>query len=969
MIQPFIKIAENTACRIRNLVLFLGFITLYLAWEAGSASPWYIQSASALILIAVFAGILYLLYKYGTLPSFFPVSLNTILQSEPRRLFSTPSLIFMLIALITLPIGVFLYSHADLSGYRLTVTPLSTPDNPEYTARIQHVREILPFDFPNLIKNPTPSLIVLSGYVRFEPDEVYLPYIYSSSGKTSFLVDGTECSIIAEDAISRFDMPRIDSSPGWHRIEIRHITQSTPPMLRLRWRIKVLDSDEEAFPLTVCGIQACIQPWMNPLMRVLSIFCLFIGAILMLSTIISCARFNFGTIKPFPKSVTTALLVLVCLIGIAWGRYSLVQKTGGMIESDEAAFGIMAQRLLRGELPPIFHYGQPYQGSVEVFPLAVLMNSFGSNSKILKLEPCLLYIVFSILLLFLYRRICTLNETLVLLAVLVCSPFLLMWISLKTWFGYAETLGASAIMLCATYFLVYRPGPRDLLWAILLGFAAGVSLYILPFSAPVVLSTIILLAWGRKTKRWRLLLLTVVVMTVVAAPPYILNDLSNPDKSGSFLVKGRQLGPPRIEGERPFFDRFLNECFPVIVGGRAIYDDQRDFPIGDLPRILYFMTLLGFLALLVDLREDFKKLIYERNPGRFLFVMPAFFAIPIGVWSPFGIWPWYFLPVYIALPLVWAAFFKFTFRFAKPVGLAGILICLFVWSSGSSARPELLFQPASLVRTGVILREDNQPIIKTLEKHGIDHVICDQGEDFGPQDIGRDWMGERLTFDSNLNITGIHPLSRRHPHLFADTATADRVAYIFRRSYRFFDFTHMHDEGYQPVTFDRLSQLFGVDYLNYSRVDLDNDVIFFPETDHPSNNKGLWKVTSNCKKGWFTNRMHDNSISSRAYGPTYWSTGETQKPGQFFEIDIGRVIQIQGIVMYHGVKTLDHPKNAKIFVSQDREQWWEMGKTEWDQSNAITSWRHTDLFHARYVRVELTEPTNSWWTVYEVWVI
>ena len=370
------------------------------------------------------------------------------------------------------------------------------------------------------------------------------------------------------------------------------------------------------------------------------------------------------------------------------------------------------------------------------------------------------------------------------------------------------------------------------------------------------------------------------------------------------------------------------------------------------------------------MREDFRRFIRHRQPGRFLFLLPAVLAIPVGVYSPFGIWPWYFLPIYFGLPLVWAAFFKYAFRFARPFAVAGAAVCLVVWVSAATHRPELMFQPGSLVKTGVLLREDNTPVIDTLLAHGVNHVICDQGADFAPGTNGRDWIGERLTFESGLRINAIHPLTRRHPHLFAETKSADRVAYLFNRAYLFWDVTAADRPGYQPVTIDSLSRLFGPDYLGYERIELDNDVLFIPPPDHPSNSKGTWRVTGN--RGGFFGRLHDHSISARADGPTYWSSGEPQAPGDFIQIDVGKIIPMRGVVMYHGTKTLDRPHAAKVFVSGDNEQWWEMGRLSYDPAARVTFWRHTDLFHARTIRIELTQPATppeSWWTVYEFWVV
>ncbi|MFH1738175.1 MAG: discoidin domain-containing protein [bacterium] len=964
-------LSSEAASRLRSCVLLLGFVVFFVVWDIGLDWRWYQQSLAILGVILVLYSILSAIRKFGRLPSAFPELLSAILRSTPRPLISPLSIVLLIVATALLFSCFCLLPASDGLGYTLTVYPLSSPTTPIYQTNLE-VPNLLPFDLPCLLDDPSPSRICLSSYLFFPDSTSYKPSLYTNSGETQLLVDGHDVGQIPQDPSNRVTIPIVDLSSGWHYIEIHHRTISTPPSIDLKWFVSDGSEYVPFHPRAARTVQDCVHPWRVRSVQTTAIAGLTIAIILLLSVGISWVTWHVESIQPIPKFAVTFIILLTCLVGIALGRWALLVHTGGMIEADEAAFGLMAQRLLRGELPPIFHYGQTYQGIAEVIPLAALFKEFGSSPFVLKLEPLLCFSVFSILLLILYRKICSLTEIILLLAILIFSPFLLMWISLKAWFGYAETLCSSGVILLSTYKLVYRSGSYDRYWAVLLGVASGVSLYILPFSIPVVLSAMLFLLWCKRINRWRMLLLAAGVTLAVAIPPYILHDLSSEEKSGSFLLRGRQLGAPRVAGERPFMDRFLNECFPVIMGGRTIYDDQRDIPAGDLPRVLYLITTLGFVLLIWDLRDDFREFIRGEPPGRFLFVLPALLSIPIGVLSPFGIWPWYFLPIYIGLPLVWASFLKFTFRYAYPVGLAAIAICLIVWIAGSATRSELMFQPSSLVKTGVTLRQDNTPIIQALLDHGVSHVICDQGADFATQSTGRDWMGERLTFESGLRINAIHPLTRRHPHLFADTVAADRVAYLFRNSYQFMDFNHLRDPGYQPVTFESLSGLFGPHFLNYTRLDLDNEVLFIPEPDHPSNGKGGWKVTSNREQN-LVQRLHDHSISSRAYGPTYWTSGAPQTPGDYIEIDTGRIMPMQGIVMYHGVKTLDRPRSAMVLVSQDKETWWEMGPTGWEPLVSATYWKDVKKSYVRYIRVELREspePSGDyWWTIYELWII
>ncbi|HOE11246.1 MAG TPA: hypothetical protein PLQ35_01690 [bacterium] len=944
-----------------------GIVLLFTLWEVSLAWRWYQQSIAFIFAAAVLYYLLIGIRRFGNLPALLPDWVTLLIRANPRPLTSPLSFFALFSGLILLFMGYHFRDGISLSECALSIHS-KDGSRTLYSTQLPDF-QILPFDLPCLLKEPEPFDLHISGYVAFPESGQYRARLSSSSGETLLFLDGRELDRITDQPGNRIALPIREISPGWHRLDIRHSGSGTPPGLNLSWSHKQKNGEVPVRPRLVRDVENCIHPWRIFLAKLVFTVFLTIGLGLALSVGVSWVGLYLQRWSGQGQRSGQILAFVMILVGVLVGRGLLLQYTGAVIEADEAAFGLMAQRLLRGELPPIFHYGQAYQGIAEVIPLAFLMRLLGETPWVLKLEPCLMYLAFSLLVLFLYWRIGRNADRVSLLLMLICSPVLLMWISLKAWFGYAETLFAGAAILASTYKLVYRPGRFDLYRTLLLGFVGGVSLYVLPFSAPVVLSSFLFILWCRKSDRWKISLLAASVLLVTAIPPYLIHDLTSEAKSMSFLVKGRELGAPRVAGERAFLDRFLNECFPVIAGGRAIYDDQREIPFDDLPRVLYLITTAGLLLLPFYLREDWRALVRDRIPGRFLLILPSALAAPIGVLSPFGIWPWYFLPVYFGLPVVWGAAFYYLSRYCRPAAIAAVCVCLAVWAAGSTTRSELLFQPASLVKTGVTLRTDNKPLIDALQSAGISHAICDQGADFATQSTGRDWMGERLTFESGMRINAIDSLTRRHPHLVADTATANRVAYIFRRTYEFMDFNHLKDPGYQPVTFERLAALFGPHYLIYDRVDSENDVLFLPPIGHPSNGKGLWKVTTN-READFISRLHDHSISSRAYGPTYWTSGVPQTPGDFILIDTGRIMPMRGIVMYHGVKTLDRPYGAMVSVSQDGAQWWQMGPVGWDPGPSVSYWRHVEEFKARYIRVELTEShPEFWWTIYELWLI
>ncbi|MBI2422328.1 MAG: discoidin domain-containing protein [Candidatus Hydrogenedentes bacterium] len=54
---------------------------------------------------------------------------------------------------------------------------------------------------------------------------------------------------------------------------------------------------------------------------------------------------------------------------------------------------------------------------------------------------------------------------------------------------------------------------------------------------------------------------------------------------------------------------------------------------------------------------------------------------------------------------------------------------------------------------------------------------------------------------------------------------------------------------------------------------------------------------------------------------TRWSTAETQRPGQWFEIDIAREASIKGLVLDSSRSASDYPRQFEVFVSADGAAW------------------------------------------------
>lgn len=104
---------------------------------------------------------------------------------------------------------------------------------------------------------------------------------------------------------------------------------------------------------------------------------------------------------------------------------------------------------------------------------------------------------------------------------------------------------------------------------------------------------------------------------------------------------------------------------------------------------------------------------------------------------------------------------------------------------------------------------------------------------------------------------------------------------------------------------------------------------------------------------------------------TYWATGHPQRPGDFFEVDMGAARRISGISLELGPEFFNYPRGYKVEVSQDGAGW-ETVKEEKRSIPPLRSYFESPkqtVFNisfppaqARMVRITQTgKSADSWW--------
>jgi glucosylceramidase len=97
---------------------------------------------------------------------------------------------------------------------------------------------------------------------------------------------------------------------------------------------------------------------------------------------------------------------------------------------------------------------------------------------------------------------------------------------------------------------------------------------------------------------------------------------------------------------------------------------------------------------------------------------------------------------------------------------------------------------------------------------------------------------------------------------------------------------------------------------------------------------------------------------------TRYSTGTGQQPGQYLQVDLGRLQRVSRIVFDTGASAGDYPRGYTVTVSADGTNW-STAVASGSGSGQLTAIPLTGA-PVRFVRMTLTAPSSSWWSVADV---
>jgi hypothetical protein len=368
----------------------------------------------------------------------------------------------------------------------------------------------------------------------------------------------------------------------------------------------------------------------------------------------------------------------------------------GVLDGDEAVWGLMVRYLLDGEVAAFF-WGQGYGGTQEVFLTAPLFAVFGTSTLAMRLVPLVLTAVAALLVWRIGRR--TIGEP----AASVAAVLLWIWPPYLIWksdraHGF---YGSGLVLVCLVVLLVVRLGERrSRVDAALLGLVLGLGWWQTPQIVPIALPALLWLLWRQPAvirDIW-----VAVPLVVVGVLPWLISNLEH-DWWSFDISSGQTPYPTRLRG-------FFSATFPMGFGLREPFTSE--WLLGTVMSGVVYLALIVLFAwawwrrrssptthLLFGIVAAFP-FVYALSPSTWLVDEPRYVTVLLPV-----------LALLIAQALT-------TLPRAAVAVAGGVALSAFVLWHLSSA-------PAFIARAdGLFVPRDFGPVIAELERNGPRHVFA-----------------------------------------------------------------------------------------------------------------------------------------------------------------------------------------------------------------------------------------------------
>jgi hypothetical protein len=396
-------------------------------------------------------------------------------------------------------------------------------------------------------------------------------------------------------------------------------------------------------------------------------------------------RFHTGS-KPVPLPPGHKILVLAVILILAIGvRIPWLIHGNGINTSDDAISMLMAKHISEGKLPPIYYYGQLYQGSLFSHITAAFILVFGYSALLTQVSILFFYLAF-IVLQFIFL------DKLFSFALAASAAFFyslpigdLVYLSFFSSAAFPLVLFMGSLILFLSVKIVYENKTQ---WIPVLGFIWGLSFWTHQITVGFIVTSAVILFvnWNDHWKKY----LRLPVYAVLGGLPLMMAEIFWQFPLLDFLLpgSGSTRGGDIIQSAGGLMIRLFSRS-----SGPAGY------------AVLAVMSAGGLILIYPSIKA--KRLAPQSLFSLFFFIFPAILFL-----SGFGDRNLirYLYPLYFCLPVLLLGSFEHLHLRFRQAGMVSIILFIFFGLNYEGAHTDL-----EKVKT---VHRNNSQVISAMKKTG-----------------------------------------------------------------------------------------------------------------------------------------------------------------------------------------------------------------------------------------------------------
>lgn len=277
----------------------------------------------------------------------------------------------------------------------------------------------------------------------------------------------------------------------------------------------------------------------------------------------------------FNKSTFWLILIIILALGL---RLPYMMNHAGLSDSDDAITILMSKHISEGKLPPLYFYGQSYQGSLFSHLSASMIIIFGYSHLLIEMIILSLYLAFIVIQFHLIKKLFSLTFA-VLASAFYCLPIVqVIKFSFFISSAYPLVLLLGSSILFLSYQISLSDKTKQISW---LGFLMGLAFWAHQGTSGFLLTALVILSWKFRTQ-WKKYL-SLGIYTAIGALPVLMAEVLWNFPLVRGLIPGQQESPVQAG---PMVKSTLKLILSLFSLSSKIFGN-----------FVLILVLLGFLAL------------------------------------------------------------------------------------------------------------------------------------------------------------------------------------------------------------------------------------------------------------------------------------------------------------------------------------------------------------------------------------